>query len=74
MTELDAELDDKFNTEKQYQEDEYKRGYDRMQALEDMLAKEKADRIQSLNDQLDPINEQMDKNFVDLEIEKNARV
>lgn len=39
-----------------------------------MLAKEKADRIQSLNDQLDPINEQMDKNFVDLEIEKNARV
>ena len=45
-----------------------------MQALEDMLAKEKADRIQSLNDQLDPINEQMDKNFVDLEIEKNARV
>ena len=39
-----------------------------------MLAKEKADRIQSLNDQLGPINEQMDKNFVDLEIEKNARV
>ena len=30
MTELDAELDDKFNTEKQYQDDEYKRGYDRM--------------------------------------------
>ena len=74
MTDLDNELDNKFNTENKYQQDEYTRGYDRMQFLEDMLAKERADRIQSLNDQLDPINKQMDKNFVDLEAEKNARV
>ena len=39
-----------------------------------MLAKERADRIQSLNDQLAPIEAQMDKNFSDLEAEKNARV
>ena len=50
MTDLDNELDDKFNTENKYQQDEYTRGYDRMQALEDMLAKERNDRIQSLND------------------------
>ena len=39
-----------------------------------MLQKERDDRIQSLNDQLAPINAQMDKNFSDLEAEKNARV
>ena len=45
-----------------------------MTHLENMLAKERADRIQSLNDQLAPIEAQMDKNFSDLEAEKNARV
>lgn len=45
-----------------------------MTHLENMLAKERSDRIQSLNDQLAPINAQMDKNFSDLEAEKNARV
>ena len=45
-----------------------------MQYLEDLLAKERNDRITSLNDQLDPINAQMNKNFADLEAEKNARV
>ena len=39
-----------------------------------MLAKERNDRITSLNDQLNPINAQMNKNFADLEAEKNARV
>ena len=41
MNDLDNELDDTFNTENQYQTDEYKRGYDRMQFLEDMLKKER---------------------------------
>lgn len=45
-----------------------------MQYLEDLLAKEKADRIKSLDDQLKPIKEQIAKNFIDLEAEKNARV
>ena len=45
-----------------------------MTHLENMLAKERSDRIQSLNDQLAPINAQMNKNFLDLEAEKNARV
>lgn len=74
LQELDQELEDKFNTEEDYQQSEYTRGYDRMQALEDMLAKERDDRISSLNDQLAPICAQMDKNFADLEAEKNARV
>ena len=45
-----------------------------MTFLENLLAKERSDRIQSLNDQLDPVRAQMNKNFVDLEAEKNARV
>ena len=45
-----------------------------MTHLENLLAKERSDRIQSLNDQLEPIHNQMSKNFVDLEAEKNARV
>ena len=45
-----------------------------MQFLEDMLANERNGRIQSLNDQLNPICAQMNKNFADLEAEKNARV
>ena len=43
-------MEDKFNTEHEYQTSEYKRGNDRMQYLEDLLAKERSDRIQSLND------------------------
>ena len=39
-----------------------------------MLKQERDDRIQSLEDQLTPIRNQMDKNFVDLEAERNARV
>ena len=74
MIDLDDDLTNKFETENTYQTDEYKRGYDRMQFLEDKLNKEREDRIQSLNDQLAPINAQMDKNFLDLEAEKNARV
>ena len=45
-----------------------------MTFLENLLAKERSDRIQSLNDQLDPVRAQMNKNFGDLEAEKNARV
>ena len=67
-------MENKFNTENDYQQSEYKRGNDRMTQLENMLAKERADRIQSLDDQLSPIKSQMNKNFSDLEAEKNARV
>ena len=74
LRELDQEMEDKFNTENEYQTNEYKRGNDRMQFLEDMLANERNGRIQSLNDQLNPICAQMNKNFADLEAEKNARV
>ena len=45
-----------------------------MQHLEDYLAKERSDRIESLDSQLTPINEGIDKAFQDLEAERNARV
>ena len=37
MSDLHNELHTKFTNEKQHQTDEYKRGYDRMQHLEDLL-------------------------------------
>ena len=52
---LHQELDDTFTTESTYQANEVKRGYDRIQALDDMCAQERADRIQDLADQLAPI-------------------
>ena len=67
-------MDNKFNEENDYQQSEYKRGNDRMSHLENLLNKERSDRIQSLNEQLAPIQSQMTKNFTDLEAEKNARV
>ena len=45
-----------------------------MQYLEDMLNKEREDRIRTLDENLAPIHAQIDKNFADLEQEKNARV
>ena len=74
MSDLNNELNTKFTNEKTHQTNEFKRGYDRMQHLEDLLKKERQDRVQSLEDQLKPIKEQMNKNFNDLETEKNARV
>lgn len=45
-----------------------------MQFLEDELDKERTDRIQSLKEQLEPIDKGMDLEFANLEAEKNARV
>ena len=45
-----------------------------MQHLEDELARERSDRIQSLEDQLNPIRKGMAKEFSNLETEKNERV
>ena len=74
MKDLHQDLTDTFNTETEYQQSEYKRGYDRMAHLEQMLKQERDDRIQSLSDQLAPIHAEMSKDFADLEAEKNARV
>ena len=74
MKDLNDELTVKFNDETDYQHSEIKRGNDRMQFLEELLAKEKEDRIESLDTQLAPINEQIDKAFIDLEDERNSRV
>ena len=45
LKELDEELENKYNEENEYQMSEYKRGKDRMTHLENMLAKERSDRI-----------------------------
>ena len=74
MSDLNEEMTEVFTTENDYQHSEIKRGNDRMKALEDLLQQEKDDRVQSLNDQLEPINEGIDTGFRDLEDERNARV
>ena len=45
-----------------------------MQFLEDECARERSDRIKSLEDQLDPVNKGMNNEFSNLEKEKNERV
>lgn len=67
-------LDENFKTESSYQQNEIKRGYDRMQELEDRCAKERSDRISSLEDQLNPLRNQMDINRHGLTEERNNRV
>ena len=74
MMDLDHELTVKFTEETTYQHNEIERGNNRMEQLETLLAKEKADRIESLDTQLEPINAAIDKAFTDLDIERNARV
>ena len=49
MTDLRNQLTEKFDKEEAYQHSEIKRGNDRMQMLEDLLAKERTDRIESLD-------------------------
>jgi len=42
--------------------------------LEDLLAKEREDRVRSLDEQLKPVKEEIERDFVELEKEKNERV
>ena len=42
--------------------------------LEELLNKEKEDRIESLDTQLEPINQQIDKGYQDLDDERSSRV
>ena len=74
MNDLSDELTEKMNTETEYQTSEITRANDRMQMLEELLNKEREDRIESLDTQLEPINENIDKCYEDLDIERNARV
>ena len=60
MADLHSELTLKFDDETSYQHSEIKRGNDRMQMLEELLNKERDDRIESLDTQLKPINEDID--------------
>ena len=56
MSDLRDELQQKFTEETSYQHSEIERGNKRMEELEALLAKEKADRVESLDTQLEPIN------------------
>ena len=49
MADLHSELTVKFDDETDYQHSEIKRGNDRMQMLEELLNKERDDRIESLD-------------------------
>ena len=49
MDDLRDELQTKFTEEETYQHNEIKRGNDRMHMLEELLAKERDDRIESLD-------------------------
>ena len=74
MKNLHDEIDLKFRTETNYQKSEIKRGYDRIQFLEDKCAAERANRVQSLADYLAPINAQIDTNLKDTRQERVDRV
>lgn len=50
------------------------RGYERMARLEEMLRQERADRIESLDSQLKPINKDLKDIQAGIEAERNARV
>mgnify|MGYP000922222648 CR=1 FL=1 len=74
MNDLSTELTEKMDTETAYQTSEIDRSNNRMQMLEELLKKERNDRIESLDNQLEPMNEAIDKGYEDLDIERNARV
>ena len=56
MVDLHEELQTQYDEETAYQTEEIARANERMTALEELLSKERADRIESLDTQLEPIN------------------
>ena len=55
MQELSDQLNKRLKEEKEYMESEIERGHNRMQNLEEMVNKERENRIESLDSQLRPI-------------------
>lgn len=59
MNELSDELNFKIKEETDYMESERVRGHDRMAYLEELVRKEREDRIDSLDSQLRPVNKNL---------------
>eukprot|EP00347_Sterkiella_histriomuscorum_P007515 403348623 len=74
MNQLSTELTDQIKYETDYMESERVRGHDRMQYLEDLLSKEREDRIDSLESQLVPVRQNLRKIETDINQERSARV
>ena len=74
MADLRADLDVRLEEETKYQHECYAKQADRMTQLEAMLDKEREERVISLDEQLEPINENIDKLYDELDVERNARV
>lgn len=74
MNELSEELNTRIKDEEEYMSNECKRGHDRMAMLEEMITKEKEDRIESLDTQLQPIRKDLTDIQNAIDAERNARV
>ena len=74
MADLDTELNTRVREETEYMESERVRGHDRMAHLEEMVKKEREDRIHSLESQLEPIRANLRDIQTATDAERNARV
>lgn len=74
MADLDTELNTRVREETEYMESERVRGHDRMAHLEEMVKKEREDRISSLEGQLEPIRANLRDIQTATDAERNARV
>jgi septal ring factor EnvC (AmiA/AmiB activator) len=59
LQDLTDQLNTRVREETEYMEAERVRGHDRMAHLEQMVAKEREDRIESLESQLNPIRQDL---------------
>ena len=74
LADLTEQLNTRVREETEYMEAERVRGHDRMQHLENMVKQEREDRIQSLEDQLNPIRANLRAIESGIDAERNARV
>lgn len=74
LQDVTDELNTRVKEETDYMEAERVRGHDRMQALEDLVKKEREDRIESLESQLTPVRKDLREIESGIIQERNARV
>lgn len=74
MTDLTNQLNNRIQEETEYMSNEVTRGHNRMAMLEEMLKKERDDRIESLETQLQPIRKDLTDIQNAIDAERTARV
>ena len=74
MNQLSDELTTRITEETDYMESERVRGHDRMAYLENLISKEKSDRVESLESQLQPMRKDIRGIETGIEQERNSRV